>query len=529
MTTNDSKSLEKKNTSVKSNDLADRIIEDAKVPETAETNLEKNLQINLTEENNQKTKETILSLVGSYSHKDGKTTDAEWLSEEFDKFPSIWKNEEERLETARTIVEAVNRYEAEKQKLADYRKKGISSESYLKTAIETGAKAQGIIDFGKYAAEIDIPLNQVNSDNITTLYNMNDVVNQQQSHASFIVEKHHVTTFNLDAAAKGRNCQAKILSSANSHNSVDVVITDENGRIVRKYLAKSGSDAKTTNDLFEKGDYQGQTKLVPKGQSNEIEGSTEFIEYDGIKSEHLSIQQAKEKLLKIQEAQEAKQYEWNKVNGKAIAKNIGQKAFMAALLAVGFQGTSIIGRRIWNTVTNKKNQTIAEDAKVFVESAIKSGITAGLTVAVTGAIVTAIKSGWLGEILKATPVSFISNAVCNGTDIAKITYSYANGQITCQEALNKVGDTTISFIGSLALGAKGVTVGAIVGSVFGPIGTIIGGIAGGLVGSIAGSAIGNSAWDSTITLYKSMSSRLKSNPGDIDIREGEAIYNSAVN
>jgi hypothetical protein len=296
---------------------------------------------------------------------------------------------------------------------------------------------------------------------------MDGGITQTPNLDGFIAEQHHADTFNMEAAARGSPYRAEVLKSGPGEtygkNSVDIVIRDGDGKIVRRYQSKYGSDAEATQDLFDKGDYRGQRKLVSEGQGKDIQGSTETIECEGIKSKPLSKEAAKEQQRRIQEQQEAKHYEWNEVNSKAIAKNIGQKAGVAALLAVGFQGARILGRRIWNSLTGKPNNDIEEDAAEFAESALKSGASAGLTVAATGGITVAAKSGWLGNIIKATPVGHIATAVCVGIENVKVLAELATGKITGEEALNKAGDATCSVVGSCALGAKGASIGAAIG------------------------------------------------------------------
>ncbi|MBJ7593107.1 hypothetical protein [Aeromonas veronii] len=178
------------------------------------------------------------------------------------------------------------------------------------------------------------------------MYRRDGEINQSWHLDGFIAEQHHVESFNLEAAAQGCSYRAEVLKPAPGQtygkNSVDIVIRDGNGKIVKRYQSKYGANADSTKELFEKGDYRGQRKLVPEGQGKEINNSTEIIEHEGVKSKPLSKIDAKERQRKIQKEQDAKQYEWNDVNSKAIAKNIGQKAGVAAMLAIGFQGARIL-------------------------------------------------------------------------------------------------------------------------------------------------------------------------------------------
>jgi len=494
--------------------LALRIEEDAGHLEASADIVQSALKLATAGDNQQRARGTVLSFVHSYHQKSEETPDTAWLDNEFSKYPKIWESEDERKSTALIIVDRVHRFEAEKMQLAEYRKRGLSRESYLKSAIENGAKALGVNNVGSYAAEIDHALDQANKDNIDLMYRADGGINQSWHLDGFIAEQHHVESFNIDAATQGRPYHAEVLKPAPGQtygkNSVDIVIRDGNGKIVKRYQSKYGADAESTKELFEKGDYRGQRKLVPEGQGNEIKNSTEVIEHEGVRSKPLSKEEAKERQRKIQEEQEGKQYEWNDVNSKAIARNIGQKAGVSAMLAVGFQGARVLGRRIWNTVTGQTNSSIEEDAADFAESALRSGATTGLTVAVTGGMVVVCKSGWLGAVLKRTPAGQIANAVCVGIENVKVLADFASGKISGEEAVERAGDATCSLIGSLALGVKGASLCASIGSVFGPPGTFIGGIAGGLVGGIAGSTVGRAVWEGGKAIAKTVANTVRS-------------------
>ncbi len=218
----------------------------------------------------------------------------------------------------------------------------------------------------------------------------------------------------------------------------------------------------------------------------------------------------KERQRRAQEEAEAKQYDWNETSRIDIAKNIGQKAGAAALLSVGFQGARILGRRIWNGITGKENNSAGEDLQEFVQSSLKSAATSGLTVAVTGGVTVAVKSGWLGNALKNTPAGRIANAVCIGIENAKILCKFAKGEITGAEALDQAGSATCSLVGGLAGGAKGASIGAALGTALGPVGTAIGGVVGGVVGGIAGSTVGEAIYEGGKKIVSTVVDSIKS-------------------
>lgn len=455
-------------------------------------------QIFGNETNTQRTGELITRFVRSYEqHKHDMPLNL-WLIQEFRLYPTIWASEAELESTAREVIQTVEANNAAKASLYAHLDKGKSRESWLAKNIEDGAKAAGMTNVGAYAAQIDTALQQANRDMQRTIFTNAGTPNLNPNLDGFIAEQHHVDTFNLDAVAKGSSYRAKVLApdgKAYGKNSMDIGIYDDKGKLVKRYQAKYGQDADNTGKLFEKGDYRGQRKLVPADQVDQLENATDSIEIDGIKSKPLSKAEAKALQEKAQREAEAKQYDWNDASRIDIAKNIGKQALIGAAFNAGMQGARIIGRRTWNWLTGKKNPPASEDLKEFFESSIKGATNIGAQVAVSGAVVVAVKSGWVGEALKNTPVGRVVNAAYVGMENAKILYKYAKGEITGTEALDAMGTTTSSVVGSLALAAEGAALGATIGTALGPVGTVIGGVVGSVVGGMAGSKVGQAVYE----------------------------------
>ncbi|RTL01639.1 MAG: hypothetical protein EKK57_04245 [Proteobacteria bacterium] len=449
------------------------------------------------EENMRKTSSVIASFVDSYEKHKRELPLQEWLVREFKKYPDIWKDEQDITNTAIEIITTVQEAKEKKESLYAHMDKGKSKESWLANEIEKSAKIAGATNVGAYAAEIDNAINQSNQAMIDTIVNKDGIsINMGRNLDGFIAEQHHVDTFNLEAAAQGSGVRAKVLTpdGAYGKNSMDIGIYDENGKLVRRYQAKYGQDADATKVLFEKGDYKGQRKLVPSEQVNNVEGSVGEIEYNGIKSKPLSKADAKALQEKAQIEYEAKKYEWNDVNRINIAKEIGKGALLAAGATCAFQGARILGRRVWNALTGKENQSASEDLKEFFESSIKTGANVGATTAVAGGVVVAARNGWLGTIAKGMKANVITNAVVGGIENAKILYKFAKGELTGLEAADAMGTTTTSLIGGVYGFESGVAIGAAICAIGGPIGAAIGSIAGGIVGGIAGSKIGEKVY-----------------------------------
>ena len=471
-------------------------------------------QIDITPAGVLKARSAISSFIRSYRDKSPDQPNQVWLYGEFSKYPEIWVDKNEIKNTTDEIIGQVELYESSQQELAKHHSKGLSTNNWLAKKIEQGAVTSGAASSGAYASAIEKAISTANKANVDLLYRKDGKLNQQLNLDGFIAEQHHADTFNIDAAAKGSEYRAEVLQpkpgEAYGKNSVDIVIRDADGKIVRRYQAKYGADASATDAMLKKGDYRGQRKLVPKGQSDEIADSTEKIEINGIESKPLSKKEAKERQKKAQEKAESKQYDWNEASRIDIAKNIGKKAAASAFLSVGFQGARILGRRIWNGATGKENHNIEEDLQEFIQSSLQSAGTSGLTVAVTGGMTVAIKSGWLGKTLQNTPAGRIANAVCIGIENAKILYKYGKGELTGEEALDKAGSATCSLVGGLAGGAKGAGVGAAIGTALGPVGTAIGGLTGGVIGGVAGSTAGEAIYEGSKKIVGSVVDTVKS-------------------
>lgn len=452
-----------------------------------------------TEENPEKVASVISSFIESYEKHKNEQTLEEWLNAEFKKYPGAWKDEEEIHATAREVINSITLSNQAKSSLHAHLDQGKSEESWLAKEIEKGASVTGNVNVGAYADSVDRALNQANQKSWDAITRKDGFISQSPNLDGFIAEHHHANTFNTDAAAKGSNFRAKVLEpelgQTYGKNSMDIGIYDGNGKLVKRYQSKYGTDAEATSELLNKGDYRGQKALVPEGHSKDIKGSVEAIEADGISSKPLSKETAKELQKKAQQEQEAKQYEWNDVNKIAIAKQIGKQALMGACIAAGMQGTRILARRAWNSFNGKTNPSVSKDLQEFFDSSIKSAAHVAVQVAVSGALVIAVKNGWLGKWLKNTPAGRIANIAYIAMENAKVLYKLNKGELTKEEALNAMGQTTTTAIIAIAAAVEGAALGASLGLVFGPVGAVVGGFVGGVVGGIAGGSIGEAVYE----------------------------------
>jgi hypothetical protein len=458
--------------------------------------------------------DTLTSFLASYrAQPDGQSLE-NWLAAEFAKYPSLWDERESAEAAAADVVASITYANEAKASLAEHLDRGQSRANWIAAKMEKAATAQATLKVGDYATTIDKALEQANAENWRVLLRQDGGISQCLNLDGFIAEQHHVGTFNVDAAAKGSAYRARVLEpgpgEAYGKNSVDIGIYDGNGKLVRRYQVKYGADGNATTTLFEKGDYRGQRKLVPEGQGDAVQGSSETIEIDGVTSAPLSKEEAKELQRRAQEELEARQYDWNQASRIDIAKQLGKQALIGACIAAALQGARVLGRRVWNRLTGKANAPLNEDLKEFFDSSLTSCGHVGLQVAVSGALVVAIKSGWLGKALKNTPAGRIANIAFVALENAKVLFKLGKGEITREQALDAMGNVTVTCVLSLAASAAGAELGAAIGCVFGPVGAVVGGFIGGLAAGMAGGAIADKVYQGGKTVARAALDMAKS-------------------
>ncbi|MCU1733603.1 MULTISPECIES: hypothetical protein [unclassified Pseudomonas] len=439
-------------------------------------------------ENANKTTAVIASFVASCNARGEKPLEL-WLSDEFRKYPDLWKDEQDLLQTSREVIQSTTAFNRSRESLQAHLDTGRSKASWLAGEIEKNAAVTGSVNVGQYAGGIDRALADASENARKIITTQAGPINQNPNLNGLIAEQHHVDTFNIDAAAKGSPYRARVVGSQEL-NSVDIEIVDGNGNVVGKYQSKYGADAKATNTQLNGGDYSDQKRLVPEGQSADVPDSTEVIEVDGVKSKPLSKEEAKALQEKAQAEEESRQYDWNDTNRIDIAKQIGKQAVVGACIAVGMQGTRILARRAWNWLNGRENPSANDELKEFFDSSLRAGTNTAAQVAVSGAVVVAVKNGWLGAALRGTPAGLITNIACVGLQNAKILYKLGKGELTGEEAVDAIGNTTVTTTMAIAGATKGASLGAAIGTVFGPVGIAVGGFVGGVAGGIAGGQIG---------------------------------------
>jgi hypothetical protein len=198
-------------------------------------------------EKNQNSIKTILTDVFTSYKNRGDLKLSEWVKKELKTYAVYQENDEKE------IINSTKTFIKNKEELEETIQKGGSLDSYLSKKIEEGAKYHTIAQVGEYAHQIDEAIEKANETLIDTYINKSGTINQNPQLHGFVAEEHHVNSFNMEAATQGSEYRAEMLQST-SKNSVDIVIKDKSGNIVRKYNAKYGQTAKDTENYIKKGD-----------------------------------------------------------------------------------------------------------------------------------------------------------------------------------------------------------------------------------------------------------------------------------
>lgn len=363
---------------------------------------------------------------------------------------------------------------------------GRSKESWFASKVQNATSGMSAQEASQYLANLDVTLQNANDSLYRTITTKSGAISQNPSLDGFIAEQYHAQTFNLNAEATGSQYRARVLEpdgTTYAKNSVDIVIVDGKGKVVRRYQSKYCKDAKATQAAFEKGDYHGQRKLVPEGQAEDLpfKADTVIKAPDGTISKPLSKERAKQ----LQnEAQSGKwnDLNWNEYRAKDLAIGIGKQTGYAALqgaaIGVGFD----VAAKLWNGEEIKGGE--------IVETALESGADFGIKAAATGALKVGIEKDIITVIPKGTPAGTLANIVYVAIEDVKVIGKMASGEYSFKEGIDKLEQTTVATAGGLLAMGEGAVVGAELGVFGGPVGIAIGGFVGGTVGYMAGSKFG---------------------------------------
>lgn len=396
------------------------------------------------------------------------------------------KSQDEIHRISAELVDSLKVTEANHEDLQKAGSKGRSKESWFASQMKKATSSMSAQESAEFLSNLDQATRKANEALYDTITTKAGNISQNPNLDGFIAEQYHAQTFNMNAEASGSQYRAKVLEPDGSRytkNSVDVVIVDGDGKVVKRYQSKYCKDSTATEKAFEKGDYRGQQKLVPEEQNADIaKKSTDvLVAPDGTTSNPLTKDRAE------QMRNEAQSGNWNELNWneyamKDLAKGVGKQAGVAALQGMAIGAGMDIAQKLWN------GEEI--EAKEVIADSLKTGADFGVKAAAAGALKVAAEKEIINIIPKGTPASAFSNIAFVAVEDVKVARKVASGELSVLEGIEQIEETTVSAVAGIAAMEKGAEIGASIGAVLGAPGAIVGGVIGGTVGYMAGSTFG---------------------------------------
>lgn len=452
----------------------------------------------LTVKEAEKVKEIWKRFIKAYQESGEEQEEFLWLEKQLQKeLPE--KSGEEIQRMKEEIMDSIREYDADLQELTASVEKGKTKERWFAERVEDAAKGVAVNAYGDYLNQIHTAMDEANTQMMRTVLRQDNGVKECINLDGFIAEQYHVNNFNAKAALQKSDFYAEIpkQGEAFGKNSFDVVIKKRNEPgIVHQYQMKFGKDAKATEQLLKRGNYNNQRLVVPSDQVEEVQAAfpnktvTDYIggtDKVDIRSDYLTKEEIKKLQLEVQESGKIPRTDWNVYNTKELAVNLGKQAgaagIQAALLTagIGLAGRVMSGEEI--------------DGGEVVETALTTGADAGVKAAAGGALTVASQQGILSIIPPGTPPGTIVKIACVGVEDVKILWKVAKGEITMSEALEQMGRTSTSMTAGLCCAGAGAAVGMAALSWIPIVGPIAGGLIGGMAGYTAGSKIGEKVYN----------------------------------
>lgn len=444
----------------------------------------------------EKVREIWNRFLSAYKESGEEQEEFAWLEEQLGKeLPE--KPKEEIQGMKEEIVRSVREYDADLQELTKQVENGRTKERWLSDRLEDAAKGVAVNEYGDYLNKINEVMKEANDQMEIRVMRMDGGVKECLNLDGFIAEQYHVNNFNAKAALQKSEFRAKIPKEGEAFgkNSFDVVIENKEGR-VHQYQFKFGKDAKSTIELFKRGNYNNQRMVVPTNQVEEVQkafpnksvtdhiGGTDKVD---IASDPITKEDVKRLQTEVQETGLIPRTDWNVYNTKELAINLGKQAgaagAQAAFMAVGiglaakaFKGEEVSGDEV-------------------VAAALQTGADAGVKAAAGGALTVASEKGFLAVLPKPIAPGTITKIACVAVENVKILWKVAKGELTMSEGLEHMGRTSTAMVSGLACAGVGAGIGAAALGWIPVVGPIVGGVIGGIVGYTAGSKVGEAVFN----------------------------------
>lgn len=327
--------------------------------------------------------EILSSFIRTYSM-NAHAPASEWLPDEMQRhLPDVPKEELEAQ--ASELIQDINTAQEKKDSLDKHIASGGRSEQWFHENMKAGLSFMNVKDAENYLRNIDDVITDANNSFAKAMLTKEGKIDQNQNLDGIIAEHHHADTYNINAAAQGKKGDAKVLGS-NAKDSVDITAGQQN------YQLKYGKTAKDTIAMLKKGNYDGQTIIVPKEQVEEVQKAfpdkkvQACVGNEKLHSNELTKDQAKQLQEDVQNGNLDKVYDWDSIRLKdltyGIAKKIGKAGIMGA--ASGFGVEAI--------------KQITSDEDPDISKAVKEGLRSGADQGIKAAAAAAIKVITLNSI-----------------------------------------------------------------------------------------------------------------------------------
>ena len=467
----------------------------------------------------------IQDSIESYSQK-GDLTDKDWANNELERY-NLELDDTEIETFNKEIIDVIELNNQNIESINTAVENGTSKEMWFQQKIQEASVGRSVQEVGQYLQSIDSALRNSNELMNEIILNNDGSINRNQNLDGFIFEQQQANSFNLDVALKGGEYKAEALKPKPGErfkrNSVDLVIKDGQGNIVKKYQAKFSVDAKNANNAFRQGNYKFQRKLVAKGQVENVANSTDMISIKDYKATPLGKGEGKSLQKLVQDGKQI-EVDWNYYKLKDLTshmtKNVAVAGVQSAAIAVGYD-------LVYKSMTNK-NIEVNE----VVDLAIKTGADSGVKTSVTVALKIASERGLLKAIPPGTPPAIIANIATVAIENVKVLNKVAIGEMSVTQGLQQMERVTVATTAGLISAEIGAVNGAVIGAlalswipfVGSPVGTFLGGIIGGTVGYMAGSTVGRKVCETAQKVRRTVTSTIKAGA-----RAVKAGYNKAKN
>ncbi len=156
------------------------------------------------------------------------------------------KSAEEVHTIVTDIVETLEERETQRESLRTAIKNGSTKEKWFADEMKKATAMITAEQGAQYINNLNSALNEANAQLARTCLTQNGITSSNPSLNGFIAEQYHAQTFNLNAEAAGSHYRAEVLEQNGTRlgkNSVDLVIKDAKGKIIKRYQSKYESDS----------------------------------------------------------------------------------------------------------------------------------------------------------------------------------------------------------------------------------------------------------------------------------------------